>query len=101
VSPLSSVIVQVLLGRSNRRSVAWRLAGGSSPRRANFLNWYQGYSWIGSRDSVEDHMEIRGLCIYKVSCNVHRYGAGTVQGGACDRGWSCGRSTIVGGSYCY
>jgi hypothetical protein len=50
VSPLSSVIVQVrlgrsdrrlaawrLVGRSDRRSAAWRLAGGSSPRRANFL----------------------------------------------------------------
>jgi hypothetical protein len=35
---LSSVIVQVCLGRSNRRSAAWRLAGGSSPRRANFLH---------------------------------------------------------------
>jgi hypothetical protein len=37
VSPLSSVIVQVRLGRSDRRFAAWRLASGSFPRRANFL----------------------------------------------------------------
>jgi hypothetical protein len=29
--------VQLRLGRFNRRSAAWRLAGGSSPRGANFL----------------------------------------------------------------
>jgi hypothetical protein len=32
------VIVQDRLGRSYRRSAAWRLAGGLSPRRANFLH---------------------------------------------------------------
>jgi hypothetical protein len=37
VSLLSSVIVQVRLGRSDRRSAAWRLAGGLSPRRDNIL----------------------------------------------------------------
>jgi hypothetical protein len=37
VSLLSFVIVQVCLSRSNRRSAVWRLAVGSSPWRANFL----------------------------------------------------------------
>jgi hypothetical protein len=36
------VIVQDRLGRSYRRSAAWRLAGGLSPRRANFLHYSSG-----------------------------------------------------------
>jgi hypothetical protein len=51
VSPLSSVIVQVRLGRFNRRSAAWRLAGGSSLRRANFLQAHE-YLEPGPRPSV-------------------------------------------------
>jgi hypothetical protein len=42
--------VQLRLGRFNRRSAAWRLAGGSSPRRANFLQ-------LVSRDMVRLDLE--------------------------------------------
>jgi hypothetical protein len=71
VSPLSFVIMQVRFGRSDRRSAAWRLAGDLSPRRANFLQLVsRAMVWIGSRGGAEDHLEIRGLCIYKTSCNA-------------------------------
>jgi hypothetical protein len=40
------MIMQVCLGRFNCCSVAWKLAGGSSPQKANFLQiWHNFLTW--------------------------------------------------------
>jgi hypothetical protein len=83
VSLLSSVIVQVCLGKSNRRSTMWRLAGGSSSRRANFL---QLVSRATVRLDLKDVQKItwrfEGYASTRRRATCDRYGADTMQGGA-------------------
>jgi hypothetical protein len=72
MSLLLFVVVQVRFGIFNLRSVAWRLAGSPSQRRAIFLQLVsRAMVWIGSRYCA-NHLEIEGLCIYETSCNVSR-----------------------------
>jgi hypothetical protein len=74
--------VQLRLGRSNRRSAVWRLAGGSSPRRANFLQ-------LVSRAMVRLDLEalrkitwrFEGYASRRRRATCDRYEADTMQGG--------------------
>jgi hypothetical protein len=77
--------VQLRLGRFNRRSAAWRLSGGSSPRKANFLQ-------LVSRAMVGLDLE----AVRKITWRFEGY-ASTVCRATCGR---CGADTTQGEHCC-
>jgi hypothetical protein len=77
-------VVVFRLGRFNRCSAAWRLAGGSSPRRANFLQ-------LVSRAMVRLDLEV----VQKITWRFEGY-ASTRCRSLCGQ---CGADSAQGGAY--
>jgi hypothetical protein len=75
--------VQLRLGRFNRRSAAWRLAGGSSPQRANFLQSVSR-AMVGLDLEVVQKITWRFESYASIRCHslCDRCGVDTTQGGA-------------------